>query len=312
MADRSGDCRVIQHEMGETTVCGQPQRIVALDPHILDSILALGVQPIAYAESRLLDFEQFNLPAEQIPYLGDRITTKPLNLGDRRNPSIERILQVKPDLILGERWLHEGHYDRYSKIAPTLLFSDIGENSEQHWKNDIKEIAKAVNRESEAQQLLEKFPQKIATVRNKLASVVAAYPHVLVASWDSLTSTISIGPTSAGRLLEAIGFELVNTSTTNFGEWVSLSIEVLPEINADLIFVMGTTPEFYNPEAQLRSKWKDQPLLASLPSSQAGRIFFVDQHLWISQIRGPITDELILEQIFQLLLPLTDRQESKV
>jgi len=45
----SESCRLVQHEMGETEVCGQPQEVAALSPHILDSILALGVQPVAYA-----------------------------------------------------------------------------------------------------------------------------------------------------------------------------------------------------------------------------------------------------------------------
>ena len=38
----SKSCRLVQHSMGETEVCGQPQKVVALTPHILDSMLGIG------------------------------------------------------------------------------------------------------------------------------------------------------------------------------------------------------------------------------------------------------------------------------
>ena len=111
----SESCRLVQHSMGETEVCetarcagsprwrdcrgrGQPQRVAALSPHILDSILALGVQPTAYAESEDLKIQTYDSPAEQIPYIGKWVTTQPIGLGDRKSPSLERLALVKPDL----------------------------------------------------------------------------------------------------------------------------------------------------------------------------------------------------------------------
>ena len=44
------DCRTIEHEAGETAVCGEPERIVVLGPYVLEPLLALGVQPIAYGD----------------------------------------------------------------------------------------------------------------------------------------------------------------------------------------------------------------------------------------------------------------------
>ncbi|MEN9519635.1 MAG: hypothetical protein RLZZ381_2223, partial [Cyanobacteriota bacterium] len=44
------DCRTIEHEVGETEVCGQPERIVVLGPYVLEPLLTLGVQPIGFAD----------------------------------------------------------------------------------------------------------------------------------------------------------------------------------------------------------------------------------------------------------------------
>jgi ABC-type Fe3+-hydroxamate transport system substrate-binding protein len=89
--------------MGETQVCGQPQKIVALSPHLLDLLLSLDHQPAGYAE--VFPFHKgkyFDNPSQQIPYLGDRVTSQPINLGNRNEPSLERLIKLKPDLILGE------------------------------------------------------------------------------------------------------------------------------------------------------------------------------------------------------------------
>lgn len=42
----SVDCRMVEHELGETEICGQPEQVAVLSPHILDVVLALGAQPV--------------------------------------------------------------------------------------------------------------------------------------------------------------------------------------------------------------------------------------------------------------------------
>ncbi|VEP13001.1 hypothetical protein H1P_1770008 [Hyella patelloides LEGE 07179] len=106
----SESCRLVSHEMGETEVCGQPQKVAALSPHILDSILALGVQPAAYAESIDLKIQTYDNPQEQILYPGQWVKTQPIGVGDRYSPSLERLTLVQPDLILGEKLYNQDEY----------------------------------------------------------------------------------------------------------------------------------------------------------------------------------------------------------
>lgn len=135
------NCRVIEHEMGETEVCGQPQKVVALSPHILDTVLSLGVQPAGLAQYVNANIKTYDNPATQIPYLGKRITTTPMGLGDIGSPSLERLTQLQPDLILGEEVAHEDDYPRLTQIAPTLIFDDFDNPDEvQSWQQDIEGV----------------------------------------------------------------------------------------------------------------------------------------------------------------------------
>ena len=169
----SESCRLVEHEMGETEVCGQPQKVAALSPHILDSMLALGVQPAAYAESVNLNIQTYDNPAKQIPYLGQWVTTQPIGLGDRKSPSLERLAQLQPDLILGEEWNNKDEYSLLTQIAPTLLFSDTKNPNEiQSWQQDIQGIAKALGKQAQAAELLATFNKQILQARTALQPVL--------------------------------------------------------------------------------------------------------------------------------------------
>jgi iron complex transport system substrate-binding protein len=119
---RPSDCRVINHDGGETEICGQPQKIVAFGPPILDIFLSLGVQAAGYSEVDFLNKKVFDNPSEQIPYLGHLVTNQPVNLGDRNNPSLETFVQLQPDLIIGEAYHIKEKYELFSSIAPTAFF----------------------------------------------------------------------------------------------------------------------------------------------------------------------------------------------
>lgn len=315
-ATSTTDCRIVEHAMGETEVCGQPQRVAVLNPHTLDIVLSLGAQPFAYAdESAVLNLQTFDQPAEQIPHLGRYVTTQPISVGDRRNPSLERLAQIQPDLILSEEWLAEGQYDLLSQIAPTLLFSDIGPDGQQHWRYDIEGIAKALGREDEAEELLARYSHSIEAVRKQLAPVVAAYSRVLIISSDNLTNTIYLAnaeENTAANLLQMIGFEIVSSKTSSLIPEGSeqISMEILPQIETDLIFVMAwSDDDLHDPQKKVKQQWANTPLLKQIPAFEDGHVFFVDYYLWGSVTRGPITDQLILEDLPQMLFPLINEDK---
>lgn len=280
----STDCRLVQHEMGETEVCGQPQRVASLSPYLLDYMLALGVQPIAHSDAAWNpSIEVYGNPIEQIPYLGQWIETNPIPTGHNDSPSLEALTVAQPDLILGEEY-HKRKYTLMTQIAPTLLFNQRRTDGTIDWQHNIKEIALALNREAQAEELLARHSQRISAVREKLASVVAAYRRILVLYFNAQDNSIYLEDHStAARLFQKIGFEIVSSKNSsvlpeaNPGNNGPISIEILPQIEAD-------------------------PVLRQVPAFKEGKVFFVDSYLWSSATRGPLTDELILEALPDLLL----------
>lgn len=294
----SADCRLVVHDVGQTEICGQPHRVAALSPYILDMMLALGIEPVGYSaadlKGDLLRQAKYEQPDQQIPYLGRYITTQPINLGDRHNPSLEALTRLKPDLILGEEWQSaRSSYKLLSQIAPTVLVDD----TKGGWQRSIEVVTKALNREARLQQVNNNYEAQILDARKELATVVRKYPRVLLVSSGSLKSEIYINYSNEfSRLLEALGFELVRPAKQNLNGYNPLSIEVLSQFNADIIMVIAwNDTNRGDPKAweKMQREWQQIPVLKNMLASQAGRVYFFDARL--SAIRGPLAGEEILE-----------------
>ncbi|MEL6437957.1 MAG: iron-siderophore ABC transporter substrate-binding protein [Cyanobacteria bacterium J06621_8] len=300
-------CRLVQHEVGKTEVCGQPQKVAALSPHLLDSILALGVQPSGYADSAesVIKTPVYNNPSEQIPYLGKWVTTKPVAIGDRDSPSLERLTLLKPDLILGEHW-QDDEYPLLTKIAPTLLFNDAqNPNKPQSWQQNIQGIAQALGRQAQVEELLATHDQYIAQARAALEPVLQTYPRILLLHSDLDTQVGLASNNTTGRLLREIGFEIVELEGVKID--ATISWEIIPQIETQMVIVFDWGNDYFkSAKAPRKEKWARNPLLRSMPAFQQGRVFFVDYYLWGSHTRGPLSDQLILEALPDLLLPLVE------
>lgn len=300
-------CRMIDHDAGQTKVCGQPLTIAALSPYILDMMLALGMEPAGYAAadltSHLLRQPKFDNPREQIPYLGSRLTQQPANLGNRQSPSLEAIARLQPDLILGEEWQGtQGKYALLSQLAPTVLVDDQKEG----WQHSIKIIANALNRPEQLQKVTAAYDAKVSEARNQLQAVTAKYPQVLLISSGSLASAIYPYDNSEfSRLLEALNFRLVLLEATLLSHNSGLSAEILPQLNPDIIIVVAWNDADKGDGqgwAARRQEWTQTPILQQMPVSQANRVFFMDARL--STIRGPLAADAILKDYLRVLASL--------
>ncbi|MBW4644153.1 MAG: iron-siderophore ABC transporter substrate-binding protein [Goleter apudmare HA4340-LM2] len=288
----ASDCRVIEHDGGETKICGQPQKVVALSPALLDILLSLGVQPTGYAEVKLLNTKVFDNPSQQIPFLGDRVTSQPVNLGTRHNPSIETLLQLKPDLILGEKFQLEANYKLFSSIAPTAFFQTEGETG---WKPVMQETAQALNREEQAKQAIASYNQLVETVKRQIAPV-ASGQTMIVLGWENVSnqSFILSANSFVCKLLKDLGFDII----VEISGVSNISIEAVADIKADHILVMPTGD---NTIDNAKQQWQNDPILRLIPAVKAGKIYFLDYQ--INRIRGPIVAEIFINQIRQFLQP---------
>ncbi|OKH25749.1 hypothetical protein NIES1031_12095 [Chroogloeocystis siderophila 5.2 s.c.1] len=106
------------------------------------NVLALGVEPVEFAISP--DW------LEKREYLRDRVSGIE-SVGDHTQPSIEKILTLNPDLILGLELESQAVYRQLTQIAPTVLLNC--ETSRQ-WQEILMQNADVLGKTDIANKLI--------------------------------------------------------------------------------------------------------------------------------------------------------------
>jgi iron complex transport system substrate-binding protein len=288
-------CQVISHDLGQTKVCGLPQRIVALDNQALDLLLALGREPIGYAEDvrSQVGQPQTGQPVLGVKYLNDYLETRPVYVGGLWSPSLEAVLRLHPDLIVGN-FLDDYQYQILSQIAPTL---SLNLHTPDAWRTKVKVLGQILNRPTLSQQTISAYDHRVAALKQHLNRKPKS--RLLLLSMSGLEHIEVFNQQSfSGKILADLGFHLVMPSGVN-QDYAAISQESLIDLATDQVIVMASDRSQVQ---QIRILWQNSPVLRSLPAWQQGRVKFVDYHLWM-RITGPLSVQLVLDEIETLFLP---------
>ncbi|PZD72625.1 Fe(3+)-citrate-binding protein YfmC [Acaryochloris thomasi RCC1774] len=301
---------MITHEAGETQVCGRPQKVATLGPSLLELSLTLETQPIGHAEYFPFPTERFDQPSEQIPYLGQRMTGQPFNVGTAESPSLDAIAKLKPDLILGDITKNKDEYALLSKIAPTLLFDYSG--AETTWQSDLKALGQALQKSQKAEAVIAESEQRLAKLKQDFKPLVTRQPNVLLLLSEQINQGVRIETpnSSCGALLEEVGFQVLVPSELAQSDQDShvISLEALPELKADWILIEGfnsdITAKARSPEERqlqtVRKTWEGDAIAQSLPASKEGKVYFTTVYL-CHALLGPLGTDLFLSDLRQQL-----------
>lgn len=301
----------VRHGAGTTRIDGVPRRVVALGPHSLDLLLDLGIQPVGYAENKLVDLGGLapGQPFSEIPYVGPLVTGRPLNLGNPYAPNLELLAGLKPDLIVGDIWVSQA-YAQLSRIAPTLLFEDMRPNT---WKTTVRTLGQVLGREPQARQSVASYDQAMARARQSLQGYTRGKKAMLFWTYglEGRSEAVVVHQNDfASQVMRDLGFTLAPLAL-NLGsesiEGVALSLENLPAVNPDAVFMLyaaRATPG----DAQgktlraLEKEWYGLPITRNVAATATRQIYALDYHP-VGRMRGPHGAKAFAEQLVRLLAP---------
>ncbi|MCG5217312.1 iron-siderophore ABC transporter substrate-binding protein [Streptosporangium sp. KLBMP 9127] len=153
------------HKYGSTTIPAQPKRIVTVGLMEQDTLLALGIVPVATTEW-FGDYPGAIGPWAQ-PKLGGAALPQVLK-DTGSGPQFEKIAALRPDLILGlYSGLTKEQYTTLSKIAPTVAqpkeYIDYG----IPWQEITKKVGTAVGRAADAETLVKQIEDRFVQVKKE-------------------------------------------------------------------------------------------------------------------------------------------------
>ncbi|GLX70322.1 ABC transporter substrate-binding protein [Paenibacillus glycanilyticus] len=252
--------RMVKTVKGDIEVPANPQRIVAGYYH--GTLLSLGIQPIGASKEWWMGS----------PFLKEQEA----KISDIGSPaSAEKVLALKPDLILINDTLAEG-YDDLSKIAPTLF---IPYDSIKNVHDEVKQFGVLLNREKEAAAWEADYQAKAAAAREQLAGKLKPGMTAVLMEIDG--GTIAVMGDNYGRggevIYNALQFkapEWIQKNVIDNGvQYQEISMEKLPDIaNADYIFLSTYTE---TSQEQLKALTESK-IWQGLPAVKNGNVIPLD------------------------------------
>lgn len=126
-----------------------PKRIVSLDDLSTELLVSLGIDPVGVG-----NLEGYRRWVK----LGNEHLEQSVPLGSAQQPNLERLVSLKPDLIVGISSLHSALFDRLDALAPTVLYNVSMSPSDRDavtaGEQMLRHLAEITGRESEAETVL--------------------------------------------------------------------------------------------------------------------------------------------------------------
>jgi iron complex transport system substrate-binding protein len=248
--------RTVTDELGRKVVVPEhPHRLVCLLPSVVDDVYALGAGADVVA---VTDYVKYPAEAKSKPSIG-----APLQ------PSIEMIIAMHPDLVLGDGGLNSAetleHLEKFG--VPVFMVAPHGVDGIYR---SIASLGYALNRDESARALIDRLHARVAAVRQRVSGKPVV--SILMPVWCDPILTIG-KKAFITEMIEIAGGHSVTSDLPE--EWPQVSLEsVLAKAPEGLLLVRESNLSV----DQLLSR----PGWANLPAVKNHRIYFADERLEIS------------------------------
>lgn len=221
----------ITHEMGTVSFETIPKKVVALDWVLTETVLSLGVELEGVADTN--GYKQWVVEPS--------IDSDVIDVGSRREPNLELLTDIKPDVILISKHMSAA-YEQLNKIAPVLVYSVYSEKKQplESAKSVTTSLGKLFDREQRAAQVIEQTDNRLASNGEKIISSGRANKPLLFARFiNDKTLRIHSQGSLAQDTIDAMGLKNDWQDQTNLWGFTTAGIEKLAEHQKANVMIFG-------------------------------------------------------------------------
>ncbi|GAA3398301.1 iron-siderophore ABC transporter substrate-binding protein [Streptomyces roseoviridis] len=156
----TGGAISVETARGTVSLPGPAKKVVALEWTYTEELVALGVTPVGNADNKGY--------GTWITAEGAALPAGVTDVGNRNEPSLEKIKALQPDLIVVDDDRSKANLKALGEIAPVLSFVYTTKPQMQTLKKNFTQLAKAVGKEDAAAGVLGKIDAKAAELKGRL------------------------------------------------------------------------------------------------------------------------------------------------
>lgn len=271
--------KTIVHDFGTTELKKAPKRIVILDNLYGEILNPLDITPVG-ATTGQADSQEFSTLFKK-----QYKDAKVVSVGWQGNPDLDKIAELKPDLILmtGEQ---EDLYDELSEIAPTVGYQiNTDENWDYH-ETSLK-VAEIFDKRDEMKKDLDRLDAREAVFAENVKAKFGDQKLLYLRVTDNDIRYYAYG--HFGYLYDTYHFNRAETFNPD-DMFQVIDPDKLKDINPDLLIVQADSQEL------LDNKLKNTPVWTSLKAVQNNKVIYADYSTYMLGF-GIVSQEAIMKQI---------------
>lgn len=225
----------ITHEMGTASFKTTPQKVVALDWVLSETVLSLGVELEGIADAK--GYQQWVVK----PELNQGVT----DVGSRREPNLELLTKLKPDVILISEHMAAA-YHQLNKIAPVLVYSVYSQKKQpiESATAITLSLGKLFDQEQRAQQIIADTKQRLHDNGEKIqAAGNSDKPLIFARFINDKTLRIHSQGSLAQATIQAMGLKNDWQEPTNLWGFSTTGVVRLAEHQQTNVMLFGPLTE---------------------------------------------------------------------
>ncbi|MET3318714.1 UNVERIFIED_ORG: iron complex transport system substrate-binding protein [Peribacillus simplex] len=250
----------VKHQLGETKVKTNPEKVVVFDMGTLDTLDKLGVKVAAVPHD--------GLPKYLSKYEG---TTE--NAGGLKEPDFEKINEIAPDLILISGRQSDA-YEELSKIAPTVYVGVDTTKYMESFEENVTLLGKIFGKEKEAAKEFASVEENITALKEKAPTDKKGL--IILASGGKVSA---YGPDSRfGIIHDVFGVPAVDDKLEVSTHGQSISFEYIAEKDPDYLFVVDR--DAVAGDGAAAKKTVENDIVKNTKAYKEGNIVYLDPNYW--------------------------------
>ncbi len=279
--EEKGKTTPITHELGETEVTINPEKVVVFDFGVLDTLDKLGIE--------VTGVPQGNIPSYLEKYESDDYE----NVGSLKEPDFEKISQIDPDLIIisGRQ---SDLYDQLGELGDTIFLGVDTSRYMESFKENLEVIGKVFEKEAEIEEELGKIEQTIDQVKEK-AEAADEKALIILANDDKISA---FGPSSRfGIIHDVFGVPAADENIEVSTHGNTISFEHVGKVDPDILYVIDRSAAIG--EGGSAKQIVENKLTEGTKAYQNDRIYYLDPDFWYLSGGGLISVSEMAKEIDQ-------------
>lgn len=274
----------VKHELGETEVEKNPEKVVVFDYGTLDTLDELGVDIAAVPQG--------NLPEYLDKYESDDY----VNVGSLKEPDFEAIAEVDPDLILISGRQSDA-YDELEKLGPTIYLGVDTTRYMDSFKENLATIGDIFDKQDEIDSEIADIEESISALNEK-AEEADKDGLIILANDDKISA---YGPESRfGLIHDVFGVPASDEGIEASTHGQNVSFEYVTEQDPDLLYVVDRGAAITDGEPSAK-KIVENDLMKDTKAYKNDDITYLNPEYWYLSGGGLVSVKEMIAEVDESL-----------